>query len=140
MGSSRIFGNVPEQPGLPTHLRLPELMAAGDHLTTRKTVVLEWVGEVDPMVDPVIQFRIATGEFSPLEIEALRSAAVRAVTRAGNRRRILEAANDPRSLAPVPGLLRTYCWERRNQYRVEATIRDADVILSSDCGHEFVLR
>jgi hypothetical protein len=140
MGSSRIVGRLAEHPGLPTHARLPELLSASDDPAPKTTVVLEWVGEVDPMADPAIQFRIATGEFSPLEIEALRMAAVLAVTRAGNRRRILEAAKDPRSLAPVPELSRTYCWERRNGYRVEATIRDADVILSSECGHEFVLR
>ena len=140
MGSDRIVGSVPGRPGLPAHLRLREMLASSADPFPTRTVVLEWVGERSPLDDPAIRYRLAMLEFTPLQSRALREAAARSVTRAGNRRRVLEAGPDPRALAPVPGLSRSYCWERANGFRVAVTLADADVILSSGCGHEFELR
>ncbi len=138
--SSRIVGSVPGRPGLPTHERLAEMLAAAIDPAPSRTVVLEWVGERNPLDDPATRERLMRGQLPPSQAALLRRAAARAVTPAGNRRRVLEAAHDPRALAPVPGLSRSYCWERRNGFLVEVTLRDADVILSSGCAHEFRLR
>ncbi|MFM9108211.1 MAG: hypothetical protein ACKOWF_16095 [Chloroflexota bacterium] len=144
MTSSRILGSVPGRPGLPSHVRLAEMLAAADDpglsLGPARTVVLEWVGQENPLDRADVRLRLMRGEYTLEQARAIREAAARAATPAANRRRVLEAGHDPRALAPVPGLSRTYCWERRNGYRVRVTARDADVILSSACGNEFVLR
>jgi len=137
---SRFTGSLPGRPGLPTHARLAEMLAASDDPAPARTVVLEWVGEENPLDRADVRLRLMRGEYSVEQADAIRRAAARAATPAGNRRRVLEAGWDPRALAPVPGLSRTYCWERGNGFREAVTVRDADVILSSECGNEFVLR
>lgn len=126
-------------PGLPVHDRLPDMLASSTEPQPRATVRIEWVGERSPFDSPTVQYGIIRGAYTPTQIKALRLAAAQANTRNGKRRRLLESGSDHRAMAPVPGLGKTYIWERRNGYVCTVDNRDADIILGLPCGREFRL-
>lgn len=126
-------------PGLPNHARLRELLAASDDPTPRKTVRIEWVGERSPFDNPSVIYGLLNKTYTNLQVKALRMAAAQANTRGGKRRRLLESGNDRRSMAPVPGLQKTYIWEAKTGYMADVDIGDADIILGLPCAREFRL-
>lgn len=136
---SKSVEHAASHPGLPIHARLRELLAASDDPTPRTTVRIEWVGERSPFDNPNVIYGLLNKTYTSLQIKALRLAAAQANTRNGKRRRLLESGNDRRSMAPVPGLKKTYIWEAKTGYVAEVDIADADIILGLPCSREFRL-
>lgn len=105
----------------------------GDHRPTRR---LAWVGEQSPLRNEVIAARLALGVYTPLQEQALRIAASRALTAVkGGRRRVLEHVHAG-ALCPIAGLSRTYRWTEPD-FVTEVAYADVDLILSLSCAHEF---
>ncbi len=97
-----------------------------------------WLGEASPFDDPLIEYRRDTGQYTREQLAVLREAARRRVQRipGGRTARALEPGNAP---GQIPGLSQRYEWgPRATQYVQYLTFSDADKILSSSDGHEFV--
>lgn len=132
---------------LPRHRGLDELLAASEDPHPRGTRRIEWVGERSPLDDDRVLAKLLLSEsrmpgaptyYTPTQCRAIRLAAARARTRGdGWRNRIMEHSHQ-HAMAVVHGLRRTYYWTKSNGYVCDVDYHDADVILSSDSGHEFV--
>jgi hypothetical protein len=123
--------------GLPTHERLPDLLATND-VQPRKTRRIEFVGDRSPFDDERVQANLLMKRFTPTIEEAIRLAAKRAVVRIHKfTERVLE--RDHRyALAPEKHLGRTYRWYVGNNYIEDVDYGDVDAILGSPDGHQFI--
>ena len=108
--------------GLPKHERLDDLLGASSDPAPRRTRRIAWVGEPSPFDDPAVAYLMTTGRLPPAVRRGIRLAAARANTRNGHRRRLLEHPH-PLSLAPVPGLGRSYAWTPANGYLQDVDLR-----------------
>lgn len=124
--------------GLPTHERLPDLLAASDDPHPRKTRRIEFVGERSPFDDERVQANMLLGRYTPTMMEAIRVASKKAVVRIDKFMERVFECYDHRSLAPVAHLKRTYRWHAGNNYIENVDFADVDVILGSPSGHQFV--
>lgn len=123
--------------GLPTHERLPDLLAASDDPHPRKTRRIEFVGDRSPFDDERVQANLLLGRYTPTMVDAIRLAAKRAVVRIYRfTDRVLET-NSRHALAPVAHLGRTYRWHAGNNYIEDVDYGDVDAILGSPDGHQF---
>lgn len=124
------------QPPLPKHPHLQDLLAVSDDPAPRKTRRIEWIGEQSPFDNPVIAWNMIQGNYTKLQMEAIRKAAARARVRV--RRSRTAEHNHQYSVAACKGLHRTYHWTKENNYTCDVDYADVDIILGSDFGHEFV--
>lgn len=99
----------------------------------RGTVRLEWIGARSPLDHPLVEYRLATGQYPKHAADILRKAAVQAPIRhLGTSRRMTPDAHG------IPGLSQSYEWgPRPATYVQDVEHRDADKILSSASGAEF---
>lgn len=125
---------------LPKHHDLPALLAHAADPHPRKTRRIEWIGEADPLDNPVVEYRLLTGQYTEQQKKAIRWAAATARTRGakgGLRNRLMEAEHR-HAEATVTGLRRTYYWTRENNYVCAVDFEDVDRILGDPhVGHEF---
>jgi hypothetical protein len=123
--------------GLPTHERLPDLLAASNDPHPRKTRRIEFVGERSPFDDERVQANLLLGRYTPTIVEAIRLAAKNAVVRLHKfSERVLEH-NSQHALAPVAHLGRTHRWHAGNDYIEDVDFADVDAILGSPSEHQF---
>lgn len=122
---------------LPRHERLDDLLALSEDPSPHKTRRVEWIGQKSPLEDPRVQLNLLMGNYTPLQETAIRLAAARAVTRVGNVRSRLIEHDHRYGMATFKGLSRSYHFTPLNSFICELTYRDADILLSSECGKEF---
>lgn len=120
---------------LPRHDRLGDLLGASTDPAPRKTMRIEWVGQPNPLDNPIVQWGMIQGWYSDDVKKAIRKAAAIAVTRV-RRNRLLEHDHQ-HSLAAMKGLRRTYMWSDANQYICDVDYDDVDIIFSSSVANEF---
>jgi hypothetical protein len=131
---------------LPRHEHLDDLRGISEDPHPRKTRRVRWIGQYNPMADPIVQDRMIrstgkadndpTRKYSRVIEAAVRLAAAKAVTPTA-RRRILEH-NHRYSQNPDSHLTRTYIFEQENGFTCDMDLSDADVLFSSEVAKEFV--
>jgi hypothetical protein len=116
--------------------RLRDLDAISDDPHPRQTRRIEWIGEQSPLDDPVIVWKLMTGQFTATQAKAIRLAAAKANTRV-RRERVFEHEHQY-AMAALKGLHRTYHWTKDNDFICDVDYADVDRILGDPwCGHEF---
>jgi hypothetical protein len=123
--------------GLPTHERLPDLLAASDDPHPRKTRRIEFVGDRSPFDDERVQANLLLGRYTPTMEQAIRLASFRAVVRIHKFSERLMEHNHQYALSPHKHLGRTYCWHAGNDYIEDVDYGDVDAILGGPSGHQF---
>jgi hypothetical protein len=128
-------------------------------MTTAGTVRIEWVGEKSPLDDEYVWFAKHTGRYTPRQLAVLEAAALTCVYRTKTAARELLAGNGDGQLPFTDAPLlqaasygynqqgerylsrperRGYIWGAGNRWVMPMSFHDADVLLSSRDGHEFV--
>jgi hypothetical protein len=122
---------------LPKHERLDDLRSHADDPHPRKTRRVEWVGQMSPLDNPLVAFRMVNKLYTPLQEQAIRKAAAYARTRGeGHRIRTMDHPH-PAAISEVRGLLRSYIFEPANDYTVDMDYHDYDIIFAGPDADEF---
>jgi hypothetical protein len=93
---------------------------------------IEWLGEKSPFEEPFVEFGVTTNQFTKEQVQVLRNAAMKTEPRWVGKERHL-GINDQRIK-----LTRDYLWHRGNKWICRMVFADADAVLSSAHGHEFL--
>jgi len=107
-------------------------------------VWLEWVGEVSPTDNPVVQFNMVTRRYTAEQMDMIRTLARRRIARVENHtRRVFKQGNGYGEIPhlSVPALVFGPSVKVKpgefGSFIQAVTFRDADTIKGSICGHEF---